>query len=458
MDLASRARRVQVLSFLQTGQAPFSRGLKRTSMLSRVAEKARGINLKPSRPLGYSHAVGIVDRSLVRPVLDALGALCSSRQDLAVYYSIIDRFCARWFGRSPAEMDLDSDEAIYLAHDLLREYLRFEGNDRRVALWLLTINRCCQNAVADLSGVRREFDRSVQEADLDFDHTLLAPILVRARGFEERHESAAEDALGARDTLGSFFQWIGVYCTYVYPRLVQDAHASDRSMVSTLAFLISEFISLKENVSRMAALLLAIKHACSWCGRPAGGEPHAGVVDTAVKPGTEAEYVQRILERLGAESAERAEGARSRPKSAAGEPDPSSPPLVPEIIALALALESAPRGGVRGEIDRLRGWGRARARDEAEALTTAVSELMEREGTRSRQSALRMARQLGADGEKAMEGICARLEGASGAGRALLSRLTVLALLSAFCRQSPTAKAAAGQGLLAVMRSVRESP
>jgi hypothetical protein len=425
-------------------------------------------------------SVGILDKSIVRPVLDALNTLRSSRQDLAVYYLIIDRFCALWMGRPREEMDLEDDEATYLAHDLLREYLRFEGNDRRVALWLLTINRCCGNAGADLTGVTSEFDRAVMSTDLDFDHTLLSPILERVRLFEERHARAAEEGLGERDPLGSFLQWVGVYSSYVYPRLLQDARASDRSMVSTLAFLISEFISLKENVGRMATLLLAIKETCALArpeANPSGGE-HAGVVDTWVKPGTEAGYVQQILERLGAESAGISRAAPDggpgpapaadgdgAPKAARAGEAPNAPQTgrtgveheIQRVLAAVGELEHTGAEGVGAALARLQSWaGREAARD-GEDLRAAVDELCGRESGRSRAAVRRMSAGLSADPGRVLSALERRLRPARGSGRALLARLAVLAVLDAAAPPRPGGDGlpATGEGLMAALRSLR---
>ena len=40
------------------------------------------------------------------------------------------------------------DAVLYLTHDLLGEYLRLEENSKRLAFWLLTLNRCCLNFTA----------------------------------------------------------------------------------------------------------------------------------------------------------------------------------------------------------------------------------------------------------------------------------------------------------------------
>src|SRR5512138_1721417 len=136
------------------------------------------------------------DRSIVRPVLSAMDNLRAAEADLAVYYRIVDAFCAQWNGALRERTRLQGDEIIYLIHVLLGEYLRFEGNNRRVALWLLTIHRCCRNRGAALDEARRELGDTMRSADLSFDDTLLEPILKKVQFFEERHEEASRNGLG----------------------------------------------------------------------------------------------------------------------------------------------------------------------------------------------------------------------------------------------------------------------
>ncbi len=362
--------------------------------------------------------MGIVDKSIVRPVLDAINDLRSCRQELDVYYQIVDLFCCQWLDRPRAGMSLEEEETIYLAHELLREYLRFEGNNRRVALWLLTINRCCRNATVDLDPIRSEFSGSLRVADLDFDRTLLAPILEKVRLFESTHEFATSQALGSQDTMGSFYQWIGIYCTYVYPRLREDAQACDRSMVSTLAFLISEFISLKENVSRVAALLLAIKEACVY-GRP---QPpaQAAEIDGAVAAGTETELVEQILERLGAESA----GGRSEEPAPAGSVEEA-------VRAAAARIESAEPSALPDAIAAAERWSRDAAARDTEGTRLELEALLSREARRSREAALRMAAELRSRPAAAGVQLQERLRRSQPGGRGLLARLIALAMFEA---------------------------
>jgi hypothetical protein len=346
-----------------------------------------------------------------------------------VYYRIIDLFCARWLGAQRSEMNLEDEESIYLAHELLREYLRFEGSTIRVGLWLLTINRCCRNYSSDLSHIRTEFEEAVQGADLDFDRTLLAPIIEKVKSFESAHTAASATSLGQDDVMGSYYQWIGIYCTNVYPRFTQDPQARDRSMVSTLGFLISEFISLKENVSRMAALLLAIKEACVY-GRPSdrpAGRVASPSEDGTVMPGTETEIVEQILERLRAESGAETGGAgngkrlETRVAEAARQIETAVPESLPELIA-AIERWSGQ------ELDRDR-----------EGFRRAVLELLSQEPDRFRETARKIAAGLLKESAGMKNRLGARIGTASGSGRNLLSRLIVLATLEAVIQEDTAA-------------------
>jgi hypothetical protein len=369
--------------------------------------------------------VGIVDKSIVRPVLDAINEIRSSRQDLTVYYGIIDQFSAIWLGKPRSEMSLEEEDTIYLCHELLREYLRFEGNDTRVALWLLTINRCCKNHSTDLSEIRKSFSETVEAMDLSFDRTLLSPIIEKVNMFESRHSEAAA-RMGAGDIMGSFYQWIGLYCTYVYPRLVEDTQERDAAMVSTLALLISEFISLKDHVSRMAALLLGIKEACA-IGSPSGETAEVGkAMDETVAPGTESEYVEQILEKLGAESA----SGQSADKTGME----SRRPLKAGVAAAAEKLERAEPGEFTRIIEEIERWGREEFARDGRAFRRETEALLARETRRSREAARRITSGLRGQPDPVRRRLEARLRGSSPSGRNLLARLIVLALMDIVSR------------------------
>ncbi len=383
--------------------------------------------------------MGIVDKSLVQPVLDAIIEMRSSPRELAVFYEIVDVFCARWLGKPRSQMSLEDEETIYLAHELLREYLRFEGNNKRVALWLLTINRCCRNYTADLSGPGENFSLAVSGSDLDFDRTLLGPILQKADLFESRHSTAVSQEMGADDAMGSFYQWIGAYCTYVYPKLQEEAagggpvqHA-DKAMVSTLAFLISEFISLKENVSRVAAIFLALKEACAL-GQPAGGQqalPAPAPTEGMVAAGTEADLVGQILEKLRAESRTGTEAEAAIAAELADEPGEDPAARAREAQAAILDAASDIRAAEPGSLARAAGdlmkWAAAESGKSPDAFRRAVGALVEKESVRAREAVGKIAAGLSARPKE----YCKKLEEKMGAagedGRKLLSRLIAIA-------------------------------
>ncbi len=371
-----------------------------------------------------------MDRSIVRPVLDAINTLRSNRADLTVYYRIIDLFCAKWFGRNRSEMSIEDEESVYLAHELLREYLRFEGSTMRVALWLLTINRCCRNYAMDLSHVKSEFEQAIQGADLDFDGTLLAPIMEKVKHFETAHVTAGAKTLGQDDAMGSYYQWIGIYCTNVYPRLKQDPQARDRSMVSAIGFLISEFISLKENVSRMAALLLAIKEACVY-GQPADratdGQKSPPAEDGTVMPGTEVEIVEQILERLRAESGGES-GAPGNGKS-----------LEARVTEAAGMIENAGPEGLPAAIADIERWSEAELDRGRDQFRKSVLELLSQEPDRMRETTRKIANSLLRESAGTKNRLGEKIGAASGSGRSLLSRLIVLATLEAVIEEDAAA-------------------
>ncbi len=400
-----------------------------------------------------------MDRSIVRPVLEAIVELGAAREQLADYYRIIDRFCAKWLGKPRSAMSLEDEETVYLTHELLREYLRFEGNNKRVALWLLTINRCCRNYSADLSRTRAEFARIVRGTDLAFDHTLLSPILQRVRFYEERHSSAAAEGLGGRDSLGSFYQWVGIYCTYVYPRLREDPRSKDRSMVSTLGFLISEFISLKANVSRMAALVLAIKEACALARPAASADSAADAAGDTVAPGTETRYVEQILDRLRAESSaepsvkplaepsvkplaeqasQKAKGGPKGTRSAASKEDraaktgsaaeTSGDGLGARILAVARELART-ETGLERMMEKIDQWITRELGREGDRLKSSAAALFQRETPKSREAVRRMAVGLQRNPRAMRAEVQLRIRTAKGSAKALLARLYVLALL-----------------------------
>jgi len=373
----------------------------------------------------------MVDKSIVRPVLEAVESLRSYKRDLEFYYRTVDRFSALWNGKPKEGRRIEEETAIWLAHDLLKEYLRFEGNTKRVALWLLTINRCCSNYGADLSGTEAEMRAVMENADLDFDRTLVEPILTKARTFEARHEKAVDTELGGQDTLGSFLQWIGIYCTYVYPRL-KESGIHDNSMISAITFLISEFINLQENVSRMAALLLGIKEACSYAaGTPAEagtgtGEPGGSA---EVRPGTEQGIVEEILEKLREESA------------SGGKPGgPKEGPRAADWAAEAVRQIADAAGGERRKA--MEDFARAaeeRVRTDRRGAGETLQRILAAEKPGFQERVRSTAQRMRQDPQAARSVFLAKLETSTGAGAVLLARLYVLSSLEARLAAAPPA-------------------
>lgn len=216
------------------------------------------------------------DKSIIQPVLRAVEALQSSPEDLQALYRIIDQFCAEWVGKPKERMLFQGDFILYLIHDLLGEYLRLEENNKRVAYWLLSLNRCCLNFAADLGSARRELEQTIQNSDLSLDTTLLEPIFDKIREYEQAHTLAVKEKLGRGDQLGGFLQWVGTYCEYVYPVFIQGNDRVNRTVISSISFLVSEYIKLRSNVFRIAA------------------------AETVVA-GQDREYVEALLARLRAE-------------------------------------------------------------------------------------------------------------------------------------------------------------
>jgi hypothetical protein len=240
------------------------------------------------------------DKSIIEPVLRAVEALQASRQQLQSLYRVIDQFCALWIGRSRERMSFREDTTLYLIHDLLGEYLQLEENNKRVAFWLLTLNRCCGNFSADLEAPRRELEKTIQETDLGLDTTLLEPIFRQLEQFEETHSRAQREELGENDLLGNFLQWVGIYCSYIYPKVVRDENRVNRTAIGAISFLLSEYIKLRSNVSRMAALLLGIKEACAYGSSTRTAAEPGGVPATSgvVSAGRDEEYVEDLLRLL----------------------------------------------------------------------------------------------------------------------------------------------------------------
>jgi hypothetical protein len=239
------------------------------------------------------------DKSVIQPVLHAVESLQSATQGLATLYEVVDQFCAVWIGKQREQMLFEGDTILYLIHELLGEYLHLEQNNKRVAFWLLTLNRCCTNIEADLQSKRNELEQLIGSSDLGLDATLLEPIFSQIHEYERIHSRSLAEELGESDAMGNFLQWVGAYCSYIYPAIIRDNNKVTKTVISAISFLISEYIKLRSNVSRMAALLLGIKEACVYASSiRAGGEIQPCAPTDSVPAGQDEQYVEALLQRL----------------------------------------------------------------------------------------------------------------------------------------------------------------
>ncbi len=200
------------------------------------------------------------DRSVVAPIISSLEYFQDSKVELDYFYKVIDKFCAKWFGSFVHITKLDLVD-IYLIHELLAEYLRFEENNKRIALWLLAINRVCSNFNADLSSSIKEIESLYNIVDETTDNSLIEPILNSLTNLEDRHNKAG-DTRGKEDVIGSFLQWVGLYTTYIYPNLENKSNFYDKKILRAMNFLLSEFIQQRSNDKRLAFLIFAIHEGC----------------------------------------------------------------------------------------------------------------------------------------------------------------------------------------------------
>ncbi|OHD12963.1 MAG: hypothetical protein A2086_11680 [Spirochaetes bacterium GWD1_27_9] len=253
------------------------------------------------------------DRSIVKPIIDSIEYFNNSEIELQYFYKVIDRFCAAWFGRSILSNKFKEIDLL-LIHDLLGEYLRFEENSKRIALWLLSINRVCYNYTADLSMARKETGEMLQGVDGSVDTSLISQILIIIRELEEKHLTAGQEDKGQGDTIGNFLQWVGIYTTYIYPSLENKSDYYDKNIVKAMNFLLSEFIQQRSNDKRLAYLILAIMEACKQYSLQSANDQSNFVsdynhIDGLVFAGKEESLVEELLNKLRDEN----EKQRKRP-------------------------------------------------------------------------------------------------------------------------------------------------
>ncbi len=201
------------------------------------------------------------DRSTVKPILDVIEYFKESDVELKYFYSIIDKFCAKWFKHPVVASKFDSVD-LALIHELLGEYIRFEVNSKKMALWLFSINRVCYNYNSDLSAKEKEIELLKDDIGDFFDTSLISPIIDTIIHLEDEHLKAGSKDKGENDSIGNLLQWIDVYTTYVYPSLENKTDFNDRALFKAMIFLLSEFLQQKTNNMRFAYLILTVMEAC----------------------------------------------------------------------------------------------------------------------------------------------------------------------------------------------------
>ena len=246
------------------------------------------------------------DRSMIKPILDALEYFSSSEEELEIFYNVVDKFCAAWFGK-PIFASHFSKIDYALLHELLGEYIRFESNNKRIALWILAINRVCCNYTASLDSAKYEISELEESIDDSFDTTLIDPIVSSLKAFEQQHLNAGINDKGENDGVGDFLQWVGIYVTYVYPSLENKQNFYDKNIIKAMNYLLAEFIKQKSNDKRLALLILALMESCrQYAIQISGGLPQFDerkvFPDGYVMGGTEESMVQELLNKLKEEN------------------------------------------------------------------------------------------------------------------------------------------------------------
>ncbi|MEE1291620.1 MAG: hypothetical protein UHW86_11405 [Spirochaetota bacterium] len=246
------------------------------------------------------------DRSMIKPILDALEYFSTSEEELEFFYNVVDKFCAAWFGK-PVFASHFSKIDYALLHELLGEYIRFESNNKRIALWILAINRVCYNFTASLDSVKYEISEMEDSIDDSFDTTLIDPIVSSLKSFERQHLNAGVNDKGENDGVGDFLQWVGIYVTYVYPSLENKQNFYDKNIVKAMNYLLVEFIKQKSNDKRLALLILGLMESCrQYAIQISGGMPQFDegkfFPEGYVLGGTEESMVEELLDRLKEEN------------------------------------------------------------------------------------------------------------------------------------------------------------
>jgi len=243
------------------------------------------------------------DRSVIQPILEALEYFNKSKEELDFFYNIIDKFCASWFGKPVMTTNFTSSD-LFLIHDLLGEYLRFEGNSKKIALWLLAINRVCYNYTQDLSKVKKEVEELKKISKDELDTSLIDPILNTLRNLEELHLTSSINNKPQEDIINNFLQWVGIYTTFIYPSLENKMDFYDKNILRAMNFLLSEFLKQKTNDKRLAFLIIAIMEACKQYSLQNNNiNPDLFTQNSEiVVPGKEEKLVEELLNKLKKET------------------------------------------------------------------------------------------------------------------------------------------------------------
>ena len=244
------------------------------------------------------------DAGMLKPILDAIEDFEEDSESLEQFYRIVDKFCVQWFGKPALVADFDTVDLL-LIQDMLGEYLAFEGNNKKIALWLLSINRVCYNFNADLSEAAEEIEQLREEYDEEPDTSLIEPIIAHLKQLEVRHLNAGIDNIGREDSIGNFLQWVGLYATFIYPSLDNKTDFCDKGVLKAMNYLLTEFIKQKSNDKRLAFLIMAIMEACKQYSvaniddNPQFVDDYAKNVEgEPVLAGTEEDLVQQLLSNL----------------------------------------------------------------------------------------------------------------------------------------------------------------
>ncbi|HOJ63913.1 MAG TPA: hypothetical protein PLE45_05780 [Spirochaetota bacterium] len=243
------------------------------------------------------------DRSVIQPILEALEYFNKSKEELDFFYNIIDKFCVSWFGKPVMTTNFTSSD-LFLIHDLLGEYLRFEGNSKKIALWLLAINRVCYNYTQDLSKVKKEVEELKKISKDELDTSLIDPILNTLRNLEELHLTSSINNKPQEDIINNFLQWVGIYTTFIYPSLENKMDFYDKNILRAMNFLLSEFLKQKTNDKRLAFLIIAIMEACKQYSLQNNNiNPDLFTQNSEiVVPGKEEKLVEELLNKLKKET------------------------------------------------------------------------------------------------------------------------------------------------------------